>query len=113
MYHDCAVPGCTEPGRHYFKINLMRPDTTAIFGRNTGAHLCDRHAESGFELDIVVRPNRKRQADIYTWAEYRGSSGKVEHVNVPIEEGTTAGPKRGGNGSRDNVRRGRVERPRP
>jgi hypothetical protein len=109
MRHVCMVPGCHEPGRHAVTLRVRRPDTTAVIAPNTGAYLCDRHAESGFEMDIVLRPNETRRAEIFTWADDGDETGHVERAIAEIT-GSAAG--RRGAGSSGAAAKRRVTRPR-
>jgi hypothetical protein len=106
--HYCIVPGCDHPGRHALTLRVRRPDSSAIIAPNTGAYLCDEHAESGFEMDIAIKPNDSRKAEIFTWAERAGVQGHVERA-VTLIENPAAKPE-GKAGDQKGVTR-RITRP--
>lgn len=87
MRHFCIVPECPEAGRHAITLRVRRPDSSAIIAPNSGAYLCDRHAELGFEIDICVKPRATGLAVTYTWAELDDEAGHVEKSVTRIRAG--------------------------
>jgi hypothetical protein len=88
----CIVPKCREPGRHHITLRCRRPDTSAVWAPTTGAHLCDRHATEGLEVDIVVRPKKNRKVKVTTVAENRGEVSLPSVRQVDIIQGANRAP---------------------
>lgn len=57
---NCIIPNCQNEANHNLGIRLRRPETTAIWAPNCDAFLCDRHADQGYTVDIVLTPNNAR-----------------------------------------------------
>jgi len=62
----CVVPGCTRSGLNDLSIRLRRPDTTAWWARETAAHVCDVHAQSGARITITYEGTDTDTVEIRT-----------------------------------------------
>jgi hypothetical protein len=50
---DCIVPGCSRSADNALGVRLRKPDTSAIWAPQTGAHVCNRHARSGARITLL------------------------------------------------------------
>ena len=75
--HECLVPDCKRPGRIAICLRLRTPTSGALVAPNTNAYLCDKHAEAGCDIDLIVSPRRTKRLDLYT----RAAGGTTLYTN--------------------------------
>lgn len=80
---QCIIPNCTNNAVHNISIRCRRPDTSAIWAPNTHAFLCDDHAEDGYTIDIVLRPNGTTGITTNVTAGNRVETRTTPIVNAP------------------------------
>lgn len=61
-----------------------------MWAPKTDAYLCDKHAQSGMYIDIMLNPTKTGQVHIHTQAEEAGVLGDEAVSTLKI----TQGPKR-------------------
>jgi hypothetical protein len=96
--HYCIVPKCENPGRHAVTLRVRRPDSSAIIAPNTGAYLCDEHAESATKLISRSSRTTRGKPKSTLGPSSAGVQGHVERAVTLIENPAEAG--REGEGSK-------------
>ena len=60
----CIVPGCRRSGTNDLGVRLRRPDRSALWARETSAHVCDVHASRGARITLVYESTDTNQVEI-------------------------------------------------
>lgn len=80
---QCIIQNCANEAPHNISIRCRRPDTTAIWAPNTQAFICDEHAEMGYTIDIVLRPNGTQSITTNVTSGHRVETRTTPIVNQP------------------------------
>ncbi len=63
---ECIVPGCARSASNHLGVRLRRRDTTAIWARETAAHVCDKHARSGARVTVIYEATESGAVEVRT-----------------------------------------------
>jgi hypothetical protein len=67
----CIVPGCARDAQNNLGVRLRRPDTSAIWAPNTEAFVCDYHALSGAQIEVLYESTETSDVEV----SVRGTAG--------------------------------------
>lgn len=74
MTSDCAIPNCTQVGKHRLGVRCRvmeepspiagKGKTDALWSVESDAFLCDGHAVSGLDVTLMFEANRSGAASV-------------------------------------------------